>query len=164
VTRTTTSCAREAEVLLAAAAGWSRADAALAAHAAECPRCVEMMAGAEAVRESCARDLAAARVPSSAVVWWRLERRLREDRARAARRTLTVAHAISGAVAAGAVLAAAEAISPVVRPSLAAGWRALASRPEWIVLSPGWTLPLGLMALALAVLAPTVLYLGIGRD
>lgn len=164
MTRTTTSCAREAEVLLAAAAGWSRAeDAALAAHAAECPRCVEVMAGADAVRESCARDLAAARVPSSAVVWWRLERRLREDRARAARRTLTVAHAISGAVAAGAVLAAAEAISPVVRPSLVAGWSALA-RPEWIVLSPGWTLPLGLMALALAVLAPAVLYLGIGRD
>jgi hypothetical protein len=159
------TCGRESDVLLAAATNWSRPeDASLAAHVAECPRCLEVTGAAAAVRESCAQDLATARVPSSAVMWWRLERRLREDRARAARRTLTVAHGVAGAVAAGAVLAATEAFTPFVRPLLSAGWAALAVRPDWMVLSPGWTLPLALMALALAVLAPTAVYLGIDRD
>jgi hypothetical protein len=161
----TRRCARENDVLRAAAGGWSRPeDQALAAHAAECARCLDVMTEAAAVRQACAHDLASARVPSSAVVWWRLERRLREDRARAARRALTVTHGVAGAVAAGVVLAAAEAFSPFLRPAFTAGWSVITTRPEWLVLSPGWTLPLGLMALAVALLAHAAVYLGLGRD
>lgn len=157
------ACSREAGIVEAAARGWSGdADAALAAHAAGCPRCLEVMAAAEAMRADCAREVAAARVPASAVVWWRLERRLREDRARTARRMLTVAHGLAGAVVAGVTLAAAQALLPVVRPALA-GWTktasALASVPDWLTLAPGWVTPIAVMAGVLLLLAPTALYL-----
>jgi hypothetical protein len=67
-------------------------------------------------------------------------------------------------VAAGVVLAAAEAFSPFMRPAFRASWSVITTRPEWLVLSPGWTLPLGLMALAVALLAHAAVYLGLGRD
>jgi hypothetical protein len=160
-----TSCTHERDVLAAAATEWARPeDAWLAAHAAACPDCLGAMAAVAAIREQVAHDLASARPAASAVAWWRLERRLREDRARAARRTLTVAHGVAGAAAAGAVLATAETLSPFFRPSLASAWAALTTRPDWLVLSPGWAVPLALMALAVAVLAPAAVYLGLGRD
>lgn len=159
------TCRHERDVLAAAAAEWSRPeDAALAGHAAECPRCLEMMSAATAMRTQVARELADARVPSSAIAWWRLERRLREERAKTARRTLTVVHGVAGAVAAGVVLAVAGALAPFLLPTMTAAWKALASRPDWLVLSSGWTVPIGLMALALALLAPAAVYLGLGRD
>jgi len=157
------TCAREAGIVEAAARGWTGpADAALAAHAAECPDCLEVMAAAEAMRIACAREVAAARVPASAVVWWRLERRLREDRARTARRMLTVAHGVAGAVVAGVAVAAGEVLLPVVRPAVA-GWTktaaALAAVPDWLTLAPGWTAPIAVTAAVLLVLAPTAAYL-----
>ena len=163
-----TRCRRETEIVLAAARHWSTPDdAALAGHAAECPRCLAVMAEAAALQEACARDLAAARVPSPAIVWWRLERRLREDRARAARRALTIAHGIAGAIIAGVVLALAQTLVPSVRPALTAAWsaaiRLLGSRPEWLALPDSWTLPVALMVLLVLVLAPTAVYVGLGR-
>jgi hypothetical protein len=160
-----TSCRHENDVLVAAATEWARPeDAWLAAHAAECPHCLDAMTAAVAMRERVAHDLAASRPVASAVAWWRLERRLREERAKAARRALTVAHGVAGAVAAGAVLATAETLSPFVRPAFASTWTALATRPDWFVLSHGWTVPLGLMTLAVALLAPAALYLSLGRE
>lgn len=161
----TGTCIHEKAVLVAAATGWCRPeDASLAAHAAECPRCLQAMVAADAIRDRVAHDLASARPASSAIAWWRLERRMREEHARAARRTLTVAHGVTGAVAVGAVLAAAEALSPFLRPSLASAWTVVANRPDWLVLSPGWTVPLGVMAVAVALLAPAAVYLGLGRE
>jgi hypothetical protein len=160
-----TSCRHEKDVLVAAASGWARPeDAWLAAHAAECPPCLDAMTAASAMRERVAHDLAESRPVASAVAWWRLERRLREERAKAARRALTIAHGVAGAVATGAVLATVEAVSPFLRPSLASAWAAFSIRPDWLVFSHGWTVPLGLMTLAVALLAPAALYLGFGKE
>jgi hypothetical protein len=161
-------CPREENVLAAATRGWtSPEDIQIAAHAAECSRCVAVMTDAAAVREEYAGDLASARVPSPAVVWWRLERRLREDRARAARRALTIAHGVAGAIITGVVLAIAQAVLPWVRPAAGSAWsaavRILGGRPDWLELPASWNVPLALMVLLVMVLAPTALYLGLGR-
>jgi hypothetical protein len=125
------------------------------------------MAEAAAIREEYARDFAAARVPSPAIIWWRLERRLREDRARAARRALTIAHGVAGAIIAGVVLAIAQAVLPPVRPALSAAWsaavRMVGARPDWLELPASWNVPLALMVVLVLVLAPTALYLGLGH-
>ena len=161
-------CPRERETLLAAARGWTGKDEEpLASHAAACPECLEVTAEVAAVRDECARDITSSHVPSSAIVWWRLERRLREDRARAARRALTVAHGVAGAIGAGAALGVAEAVTPVVRPALAATWSATmalaGAKPAWLSLPAAWSVPTVLMLLVVLVLVPTALYVGLGR-
>lgn len=175
-------CTRERDVLLAAVRGWaSAADADLAFHVAGCARCLELTAAAEAMRVRCARDIGAASPPSAAIVWWRLDRRIRVDRARAARRPLTLVHAIAGAVAIGLVLALAQVARPYLGSSLtvvagaakagasaALGWSAAARTfvlgPQAPVLDPQWIVPLALMALAILLLAPTIVYLGLAED
>ncbi len=163
-----TRCPREPEIVVAAARGWTgREDEALATHAAACSHCMGVMAAAMAVREECTREIAAAQVPSSAIVWWRLERRLREDRARAARRALTVAHGLAGAIGAGVAVAVIEAVTPTVRPALTAAWTAAiglaGARPSWLALPSTLTVPAALMIAVVLVLAPTALYVGLGR-
>lgn len=162
-------CAREADVLRAAVGGWTGPGAEeLTLHVAECARCVEVTAAAEAVREACTRDIGEARVPPSAVVWWRLERRLREDRARAARRPLTVVQGIAAAAGVGVTLG----VLQVARPWMGAGVGAVTATTSaawatvsgWSSVASQWMLPLTLMAAVVLVLAPTALYLGLVEE
>src|SRR5918995_733222 len=89
------SCVRERDVLRAVALEWrDEDDAVLAAHVAACGRCAEVQAAADVLRAQHVRDAQAARVPSGAAMWWRLERRLRAERARRVQRTALILQAV----------------------------------------------------------------------
>ena len=98
-------CMREDEILELVAAGrWpDLARTELAAHAASCGICGDLMAVAVALRDDSDRARAEARVPSAGLVWWRAQLRTRQRGAEAASRPMTYAHA-AGAVVAGVLL------------------------------------------------------------
>jgi len=93
----------EQDIVEAIATGrWPPAcDAALAAHAADCDVCRDVVMVAVALREDdfCARH--EARVPSAGLVWWRATIRARAEATRVAERPMTVAQGIAGAATVG---------------------------------------------------------------
>ena len=115
-------CPREAETIRAAwsdapsAAGDTRranrqlGDPDLLAHIAECQTCSEIAVLAAALRQERSEAYAQARPPAAGAVWWRAERRAREEAARKAATPISLVHAVAlGCVAA----AAASARSPL---------------------------------------------------
>jgi hypothetical protein len=91
------NCPRESEIYDAiAAARWPDAcDEELRAHASSCADCADLVL----ITTEMAGDIPAAHVPTSGVVWWRIQRREREEAARAASRTITILQASSIAAA-----------------------------------------------------------------
>src|SRR4051812_43696884 len=76
--------------------GWrSGTDAAVAGHVAACARCADVQAAAELLRAEHLRIAQAARVPPSAAMWWRVERRLREEHARRMQRIAFAVQAVA---------------------------------------------------------------------
>jgi len=96
-------CAREPEIVEAVASGrWPHAgDPSLAAHAAACEICRDVVMVALALRDDAFDARHEARVPSAGLVWWRATIRARADASRVADRPLTVAQGIAGACAVG---------------------------------------------------------------
>jgi hypothetical protein len=108
-------CSREADVLEAVSMGrWPEcADRELAAHVASCPTCTEVAGLSFALQDDRHALVSAAPVPTSAVVWWKAQRRARAEAARTAARPITIVQAI-GVVCGLAALAAGVAFaSPV---------------------------------------------------
>jgi hypothetical protein len=160
----TSDCPREAETVRAA---WGErpgadVDADLAAHLADCPRCAEIALLAQAFREDRAALGAAAPVPSAGLVWWRAQRRAREESARRAAGPIALVHAI----AIGCAAAAAVALFSVALGSFDGWFSASTARWSWPALAGAAAdaaagLPYGaVLVLATSlILAPVALYL-----
>ena len=97
----TTDCAREDDVLdMLAAARWpDRCDTELAAHLHACGVCRELVEVAAPLLDEHDRATREARIPSSALVWWRAQARAREEAARAAARPIAFAQGVAAACA-----------------------------------------------------------------
>ncbi|HJQ37432.1 MAG TPA: hypothetical protein VKB93_09855 [Thermoanaerobaculia bacterium] len=95
-------CTRESEIVDALMAGrWPDACVTeLREHAAACAICGDLVLVATAI----AADAPRAEVPTSGVVWWRIQRRERQEAARVASRTLTLVQASSFVAAIAFVL------------------------------------------------------------
>lgn len=101
------NCQREIEVLAAVMDGrWPEGcEAELRAHAASCSDCREVVLVAGALRRDHHAALSEATVPHSSVVWWRAQRRARQEALETARRAITAVQ--TGSIAAATVVGAA---------------------------------------------------------
>jgi hypothetical protein len=161
-------CPREPDVLRAVARAWREgADAGVAAHAASCARCTEVRRAAELLRASFIREAEAARVPSAAAMWWRLERRYRYEQARRMQRIALAVQALVLACAAGVAVAIVQIAAPWLHSGSAVLRRwdgldaALAALSNGVV---SWTLPVAMLVAAWLVLVPAAVYLGLADD
>lgn len=163
-------CSREPEVLDAVRSGrWPlRCDRDLAAHVNTCTVCAELAVIASAFAAEVDGESRALEpvLPAAGAVWWRAQRRAREEALRRATRPVRVTQFIAVASAAGIVAAVG---------GLAGDW--LSSWVAWFVgLRMPAVLPAGsgffdlplpvqaaavLAALAVGVLAPAAVYLGL---
>jgi hypothetical protein len=163
-------CAREASIVRAA---WSpdfasgRLDAELESHLAECETCAEIAALARALRDDRDAACAGASVPSAGAVWWRAQRRAREEAARRAARPISFVHGIALGTVAAAALAVFSLGLDDVR-ALLAGWSHAFSWPVFPTVT-AVDLVSSLPASALLVLcttlllAPVAIYLAVKR-
>jgi hypothetical protein len=96
-------CPHEADVFEAVAFGrWpAQVDCSLAAHAADCETCRDLVAVATALQSDRASLLRTAQPPTAAVVWWRATIRSRADAARMAMQPITVLHRVAAACIVG---------------------------------------------------------------
>ena len=164
-------CAREAELLdaLQTTAWPDCCSADLHAHVGDCRSCAELAAIVLPLLDEQRAATLEARVPSSAIVWWRAQRRARLEAARAAARPITVLQWLSAACAAGLMAAAIGYVSPAVRESLTRTWSMLRgiTGPEAVSLTAiPWAemlvTPVGAVAIGLTMallLAPLAIYL-----
>jgi hypothetical protein len=128
-----------------------RCDEGLASHVARCDECSETAAVASALldaRHAAVRD---ALVPSSGLVWWRMQMRARREAAVRVERTLCFAHALVVAGASGVALAI-----------LGAAW--LAGAFELPPLPFSWTWIAGLAGAACLVLAPVAVWFAVTEE
>ena len=151
------NCPRESEIYDAiAAARWPDAcEEELRAHASSCADCADLVL----ITTSMAGDIPAAHVPTSGVVWWRIQRREREEAARAASRTITILQASSIAAAIALALTILGGVS-----AMNASVRSWFSHALQLTGTPQWDLVfLGAAVMTLA-LAPVALYFAFSED
>lgn len=151
-------CERELDVLELARSGrWSeRCDEDLAAHVAACATCSEVAAVADAIARDLETSMPLVTVPPSGVMWWRAQRRARQEAARVVVRAGTTIQALSlvaGMIA--LVVATRTAMSGVE-------WRGLLARSRDMITDAAtvaqFSLPLAaILAISLAI-APIALY------
>lgn len=157
-------CPREPEVLDTMTAGrWSFADE-LQAHAASCPVCGDLAAVAGAFAEEMQAEMRTADVPPSGLVWWRAQRRAREEAARTAARAITF---VQTASILGAIAAALTLLGGV--GAMSKSWRAwFANFSDALyfggVTIPAWIFPLLLAFAVTLALAPFALYFAVRED
>jgi hypothetical protein len=168
-------CSREPHVLRAVARGWSGdADGEVARHAAGCLRCAAVRAAAELLRDEHMRLAQATHVPTAAAMWWRLDRRLRDERVARLQRLALATQAVTLAASAGAAVAVFQMVAPwAAKPGsgVRIAWEAAlamlaawARTTAWIEVASAWALPLALAAAVWMLLVPAVLYLGFADD
>jgi len=162
-------CPRERDVLVAVSRAWRvKSDEAVAAHADACARCAGVRAAAELLRAEHLRQIQATRVPSGAAMWWRLERRLRQEQARRAQRIALGVQAVVLACAAGVAAAVIQIASPWLRGTGTAafeGWTDLVpSLAVWANALASWAVPVAMLVAAWLVLVPAAVYLGLADD
>jgi hypothetical protein len=165
------ACAREPEILEAVAFGrWPGHCAELAAHAASCAICADLVEVARALHDDRDALCREAQPPAAGTVWWRATIRARADAARTVTQPISVLQGIAGACiaggAAGLVTVAWQSVDWMERlGDLAAqlqnrGADIAAASP----LAGGHGLPLLLAVAAGLVLAPLALYLTLADD
>lgn len=161
-------CPREPDVLRAVARAWREdADADVSAHAAVCGRCTEVRRAAEILRASFMRDSDAARIPSAAAMWWRLERRHRHEQARRMQRIAFAVQALVLACAAGVAVGIIQIAAPWLQSGSDALRRWDGVGAAFAVFSNGvaaWTLPVAMLVAAWLVLVPAAVWLGLADD
>ena len=166
-------CPREADTIRAA---WSegtsaspgpRLDQPLVDHIADCQTCAEIAALATTFREERDVAFANARPPAAGVIWWRAERRAREEAARKAASPVSFVHAIAIGCAAAALVAILGLGLDSVPANLIGWWRSLAwpGPPVDAMVAALSTLPLGVLVLMATtlLLAPIALYFAISE-
>lgn len=165
-------CPREAELLeaLQTTAWPDCCDDGLRAHVAACGSCEALVTVVLPLLDERRAALLEASVPTSAIVWWRAQRRARQEAAEVAARPITVLQWLSAACAAGLMAGAIGYVSPAMRQPLSDAWAmvsgvvasdalALPAVP-WIeiVVSPAGAAAAIGVTMAL-VLAPLAIYL-----
>jgi predicted anti-sigma-YlaC factor YlaD len=98
------NCEREFDVLDAVMSGrWpDGCDEELRIHAHQCAICVDLIEVAHAVRSEHLAEMQEANVPPSGVVWWKAQRRARQEAVTAAQRAVTAVQ--TGTIAAAIVI------------------------------------------------------------
>ena len=154
-------CAHEHDVLdLIAAGRWpdpTRED--LARHAASCGVCGDLAAVAVAIRDDHDRARAAARVPSSGLVWWKAQLRARQERAETAGRPIAFVHAAGALVAAVLLFTLGGLLWPWLRASV--GW--IEGLSQATDVGRLWV-PLALAFGAWIILGPVLLLVALSDD
>jgi predicted anti-sigma-YlaC factor YlaD len=151
-------CPREQEALELVRAGrWPNGcDEELRAHVAACADCGGSVQVASLMASESNAAMRTAHVPGSGLVWWRVQRRAREEAARTAARLVTAVQAVTVTIgiAAAVSIAGADTVSHV-----------LASVPKEVMsVIPQWTTPVLLGLTAWLALAPVAVYLAVTRD
>ncbi len=137
-------CAREGEVLEAITAGrWPETcDDELRAHAESCATCTDLATVAAAIAEDASDAVRQAPIPSSGLVWWRMQRRTQMEATINAKRAITFVEGVTLAATAFAVLFSLGGLS-----LLKFDWPAIP-----------WNLPLIAAAATILLLAPFAVY------
>lgn len=131
-------CEREGELLDALGRGFIGRE--LEEHTAACESCGELRLVATTLLDDRAASMLSAPVPSAGTMWWRMQRRLRQDLQLRARRslligqaaTLAIALGLAGALFGSDVAASAREIYATVRLSTPL----LLIVGTWLVLAP----------------------------
>jgi predicted anti-sigma-YlaC factor YlaD len=141
-------CVRETELLALLRTGrWPDCcDDELAAHLTTCALCAEVIAVAATMMDEHEAELRDAHVPPSGLVWWRAQRRARQEAARNVMRAATAVQAVTIGVA--------VVIAVTIVSAISVDWTALLQ----------WTLPLIVAGVACATLAPVAIYFALARD
>jgi hypothetical protein len=159
-------CAREAELLDALhASAWPECAAPeLQAHVAECGACAALAAIVLPLLDEHRSATREARVPSSAIVWWRAQHRARLEAARVAAQPIAVLQYVAGACLAGLLAAAVGYVSPAARDACRLAWTNLLAAGSTEILHT----PVGLAILAgltmTLIAAPLAIYLAASGD
>ena len=164
-------CPREAELLESLHHCWPEGcPEGLRRHVEACASCGALLAVALPLRDEHAASVREAPVPSSAVMWWRLEMRGRREAAGRALRPIAAVQAVTLACAVGVLAAVIGQVVP--QASRVAAWldalgnsaaaAGAASLPSTAaqVLSPGG-IALGLAGVLFLVVTPVALYLAL---
>jgi hypothetical protein len=174
---TITACPREQDVLDALVAErWpDRTDESLRRHVAECSLCADVIEVARPILED--REYATtmseeeARIPSSAVMWWRAQLRARQEAAREAARPITVAQIIGLVTVVALGISVLSALSPWLRAWLP-GLPRLSDISQIDIpgvqvatefLAQGWLLPSLIVGVWL-ILTPLAIYFAVADD
>jgi hypothetical protein len=151
------NCPQENETLSLVHAGrWPHGcDDAMRTHAATCSTCADIVRVGSLIAADYHASLRSAHVPASGVVWWRMQRRTRQEAIRTASRVITVVQAI--AVAAGVAVAIGI---------LVATGRAFSFSPTEVsrTVLAQWGVPLIIGLVSWLALAPVVVYLAVSKD
>ena len=169
----TVDCGREEDVLDALTSGrWpERVDRELLSHVVHCSICTDVVEVASAVLEVRANEPVEARIPSSAVMWWRAQMRARQEAAREAARPITVAQVVASVAAIVLMIVALWALSPWLMDSLGGCLAAaigsdgsdLTAMQAPTLMTSGWIVP-ALMIGVWLVLAPVAIYFAVADD
>ena len=165
-------CPKEQVIVNAVLSGhWpDGCDDKLVAHAQECRTCHEVASVSALLREDVDYSRIEMRVPAAGQVWWRAAVRARLETTHAAARPITWMHGITGAIAAGVLLAAITALWPLLPDAIATvrsiGRDHLPSAEVATALAGGLraSLMIGAVAAALLVLTPLALYFVLSDD
>ena len=158
------NCEREIEVVEALMDGrWpDGCESTLVAHVQTCALCAEVLAVAGAVRNQHQSAMQEAELPPSGLVWWRAQRRARQEALETAQRAITTVQAASVSIAAVIALT----VIGFTRETWT-GWLHRISDGFYfgsISLAPA---TLGLLFVgiaATALLAPVALWFAVSRD
>lgn len=158
------NCEREIEVVAALMDGrWpDGCDAALTGHVDACASCTEVVQVASAIRAEHLAALAEAEVPPSGAVWWRAQRRAKEDALKTAANAITVVQATSFSVA----VLTALTIAGFTRETWS-GWMARFYDGLYfgaIEFAPAANVLLLVGVASAVLLAPFVLWFAVARD
>jgi hypothetical protein len=165
----TVECHREDEVLEALTSGrWSERDEDdLRRHTSACEICSDLVVAVEAMLADREGASNGARIPSSAVMWWRAQMRARQEAAREASRPITVAQVIGSVITIVLAIALLNALSPWLLTWLHEARATVAgSVPQFEapqMLAHGWLLPALIVGMWL-VLAPLAIYFAVADD
>ena len=154
------TCPRESETLDAiTTARWPEE---LQQHATSCAFCADLVAVATAFQEDLHAAAHDAPIPPSGLMWWRVQRRERQEAARTAERTITYVQTatVAGAIAiALTILGGLSVMSDTWRGWITRAWSSL--NFESFAFTPG----LALIAIATCfVVAPVVLYVAFAEE
>jgi hypothetical protein len=141
-------CLREAELLNLMRAGqWPDCCSDdLGVHITACAQCAEVVATAAALIADHDEALKDVHVPPSGMMWWRTQRRMRQEAERKAMRVVTGVQALFVIVA--------VVIAATFLGALSIDWKSLLQ----------WSLPLIVAGAACVTLAPIAIYFAVAKD
>lgn len=151
------NCPQEQETLSMVQAGrWpDGCDDTMRTHVAACATCGDVVRVGSLIAADYHASLRSSQVPAPGLVWWRMQRRSRQEAIRTASRVITVVQAI--AVAAGVAVA----IGILVATSRAFSFDATAVSKTVLA---QWSLPLIIALASWLALAPVAVYLAVSKD